>query len=161
MAFMNLLDWSVLERVLVVLALALFAFLLWTLWEKHLRQKQEVRLHHNLYDLEESIHQLDKKGLNEHEIIKKLRHAGWNKHLATLVYHEMHKPTHKIDKLHTYVRVALLTGKPKELILEQLVDMGWDEELVQLALQDEHPRPEDLDLIPVKKQPDPYQSVKV
>ncbi len=89
---------------------------------------------YDLIHLRDSIEKLEKEGMKEEEITEKLEKAGWKKLPIELAIHEVHVPHNKLDKLQTYVDKQILKAKPKSQIKEELMDVGWTEEVIDLAL---------------------------
>jgi len=88
----------------------------------------------DLATLEHHVRRLEHAGYSKATILKKLTALGWEEHLVELVAYAVHKPHNRLHALEKYVQQQLLKAKPKEIIKEDLLDMGWDEEIIDTAL---------------------------
>ncbi|MFO8016983.1 MAG: hypothetical protein R6U32_07855 [Candidatus Woesearchaeota archaeon] len=98
------------------------------------KPKQGRKFRKNIKSLEKNIDKLARKGYSRNDIVEKLTGAGWGRHVVELVMHEAHKPNSSIDQLNEYVRQQKLAGRHPEEIKETLIEAGWSEEVVDVAL---------------------------
>lgn len=98
------------------------------------KQKQSKEFRRNIKTLISHMDMLKKKGCKEEEIVEKLSDAGWQPHVVELVMHEAHKPNSSVEKLQAYVRKQKLNVRSAEKIKETLIEAGWSEDLIDVAL---------------------------
>ena len=115
--------------VVVVLIILLYFLLRNT---KHPPEVQKV--HQNLDELKQRIGDFERQGLQEKEIVEKLKAVGWKEHVVELVTHDLHKPGHAIDRLQDYARKQKMKAVPDEIIKETLLESGWNEDLIDVVL---------------------------
>jgi len=118
----------------VVVVLFLLAILFRIMLKRSSTQEPKERMHKDLNDLKSNISALEKQGLDEQHVVEKLSSAGWQLHLIDLVFKDLHKPTHAIDKLQDYALAQKKKGVPLEVLKESLLDSGWNEDLVDIVL---------------------------
>ena len=88
----------------------------------------------NIKSLIDAMSSLEKQGFKQEEIIEKLSKAGWKPHVVELVMHKLHVPNSSIEKLQEYIDKQKLKARDLEEIKETLLDAGWNEDLVDVAL---------------------------
>lgn len=98
------------------------------------KPKQSKEFRRNIKTLIKNIDILKNKGYKEEEIVNKLSDAGWRPHAVELVLHEAHKPNSSVEKLQNYVRKQKLKARSMEEIKEVLMEAGWTEDLIDVAL---------------------------
>ncbi|MFC1732019.1 hypothetical protein ACFL6I_17000 [candidate division KSB1 bacterium] len=98
------------------------------------KPKQSKEFKRNITALIRHIDGLKKQGYKEEEIVEKLSDAGWRPHAVELVMHEAHKPNSSVEKLQEYVRKQKLKARSMEEIKETLMEAGWSEDLIDVAL---------------------------
>ncbi|GEM_PF-5975280 len=96
--------------------------------------KKEAPERKDLATLDHHVRRLEHAGYSKATILKKLTALGWEEHLVELVAYGAHKPHNRLHALEKYVQQQLLKAKPKEIIKEDLLDAGWDEEIIDAAL---------------------------
>ena len=127
---MELLAILLIAFMVVVFLIILLYFLLQN--AKHRPEVQKV--HRNLDELKQRIGDFEKQGLQETEIAGKLKAVGWKEHVVELVIHDLHKPSHALDRLQDYAEKQKMKAVPDEIIKETLLESGWNEDLVDVVL---------------------------
>lgn len=104
------------------------------MWPFSAKPKPGDEFRRNIRTLMDTISAMEKQGFKEEEIIYRLSKVGWKPHVVELVTHRLHIPNSSVEKLDEYVRKQKLKARDLEEIKETLMDAGWNEDLIDVAL---------------------------